>query len=114
MPATVADLDTLQRYVRGVIKRADHHGHTVDEIVLAIAGAVIWRHDSGTDLEVRTHAGSMANVLWFCVGDTRYAVKYNHKAKTVEVREGTTRGTLLESFTNASTSAEVKRFFESL
>ena len=35
------------------MNRADHHGQNVNEIVLTLAGAVIWR--ATQDVEVRTY-----------------------------------------------------------
>jgi len=36
MPLTVADLDTLEQYLAGVMNRSVHHAETVGAIVLAL------------------------------------------------------------------------------
>lgn len=114
MPARVADVDTLQRYISGVMDRAEHHARNVDEICLAVAGALVWRKDPTSDLQVMAQAGDLKNVLWVYIGGNRYAVSYNHSAGTIEIREGSVQGRALASFTNASTAADVKQFFSSL
>jgi hypothetical protein len=114
MPARVADVETLQTYIRGVMDRADHHARNVDEVCLTIAGALVWRKDAGTDLQVMAHAGEMKNVLWVHIGGQRYALSYNHQAGAIELREGSVQGKVLAAFTNASTAAAVKNFFATL
>ena len=64
MPARVSDVDTLQIYMQGVMNRAEHHAKSVDEICLAVAGALVWRKDLGTDLQVMAQSGDLKNVLW--------------------------------------------------
>jgi hypothetical protein len=112
MPQTVSDIATLQEYLQGVVMRADHHANTVDEVALAIAGAIVWRTDG--DLVVRTYAGKMANVLRVWISGNQYTLVYNHKTGTIDVREGKLNGPALRSFTNANTAREVKDFFASL
>ena len=60
------------------------------------------------------HQGDMKNVLWVRIGGKRYALSYNHEASSIEVRERTTQGKVLASFTNANTAQEVKAFFGGL
>lgn len=80
MPLAVADLDSLERYLEGVLNRREHHARTVGAIALALVGAVLWREDSGP-IELRTHGGSTANILWVHFSGMRYALAYNHKNK---------------------------------
>ncbi len=112
MPRTVSNLELLQEYVRGVLDRAGHHALNVNEVCLAIAGAILWVSEE--DLEVMTRNGEMKNVLWLRVNGQRYAISYNHEDQCIDVREGTTQGRILQHFTNASTSGQVKTFFEGL
>ena len=114
MATRVRDVDTLREYVAGVVVRADHHGQGVNEIVLAIAGAIIWRKDPDIALEVNTRDGQMTNVLWVEIGGKRYAFSYNHDQQTVEVREGSTQGAVLGSFSNGTPLSQVKTFFAGL
>ena len=99
MPKTVTDVDVLQDYIRGVMDRAEHHADNVDEITLAIAGAVIWRKDG--DIQVYEREGQMANALWVDINGQRYALSYNHDARKIEIRRDSMRG-------------DVRRFFSSL
>lgn len=113
MPLTVADVATLQQYIQGVMGRADHHASTVNEIALALAGAIVWKKDTG-DIKVMAHQGEAKNVLWVHIGGQRYAFSYNHTAGTIEMRVGSVQGTVLHSFSNATPLAEVRRVFDSL
>lgn len=112
MPRTVSNLEILQEYVRGVLDRAGHHAPNVNEVCLTIAGAIIWVTED--ELEVMTRNGEMKNVLWLRVKEQRYAVSYNHDNESIDVREGTTQGKVLEQFTNATPTRQVKNFFEGL
>jgi hypothetical protein len=112
MPQTITGVDVLQDYISGVMARAEHHANNVDEVALAIAGAIVWRKQG--DLRVMARAGDMKNVLWVRMSGHRYALAYNHVAGTIEVRNGSTQGPVLASFSNATPLANVKRFFESL
>jgi hypothetical protein len=59
MPQTIASVDVLQQYIQGVMARAEHHANNVDEVALAIAGAVVWRKEG--EIEVMTREGDMKN-----------------------------------------------------
>jgi hypothetical protein len=112
MPQAIASVDVLQQYIQGVMARAEHHANNVDEVALAIAGAVVWRKEG--EIEVMTREGDMKNVLWVRIGGTRYALSYNHEGPCIEVRERNTQGRVLAVFTNANTAGEVKQFFADL
>lgn len=113
MSQAVSDVDTLQRYIAGVVSRANHHAHNVNEIALALVGAIIWRKDA-TEIKVMTRDGEMTNVLWVSIGGKRYAFSYNHGMGTVEMREGTLKGNVLASFNNATSIADLMKVFEKL
>jgi hypothetical protein len=113
MPRSVTDVDLLSAYVRGVMGRADHHAKNVEDISLALAGAIIWRKDP-VPLEVMEQDGDLKNVLWVHISGLRYALSYNHRASTIEIRQGTTRGAVLGSFSNSTPLQDVKSFFAAL
>jgi len=113
MPLTVADLDTLEIYLSGVLNRSEHHAETVGAIALALIGAVLWRKDS-EPIQVRTYAGETANILWFQVSGNRYALAYNHHEECIELRERTQNGNVLAQFTNETPVTEVQQAFASL
>ena len=112
MPQTVVSVDVLQQYIQGVMNRAEHHANNVDEVSLIIAGAVVWRKDG--EIEVMTHDGDMKNVLWVHISGKRYALSYDHIQRCIVVRERSTQGKVLASFTNGNSAAEVKSFFAGL
>ena len=112
MPQAVADVETLQVYIQGVMARAAHHANDVEEVCLAVVGGIIWKKDPGSVLEVMEQEGDLKNVLWVRIGGQRYAFTYNHGTRAIDVKRGTTRGPLLRSFTGASTLHDVKTEFE--
>ncbi|MBI5179296.1 MAG: hypothetical protein HZA04_08595 [Nitrospinae bacterium] len=97
MPKQVPDVNLLRDYLRGVLDRADHHANNVNEVALAIAGAVVWIKDD-KPLEVRAMNGEVKNVLWFWVSGNRYALSYNHDIGQIELREKSTQGKSIASF----------------
>lgn len=113
MPHQVTDVDVLRDYLRGVLDRADHHAQNVNEIALAIAGAIIWRKDD-TPLEVMIREGEMKNVLWVKIRNQRYALSYNHESGEIELRDGSTSGNVVGTFSNATQLTDVKRIFGAL
>lgn len=113
MPQQVTDIDVLRDYLRGVMDRADHHAQKVNEVALAVAGGVVWRKDD-EPLEVMTRGGEMKNVLWFKVGGKRYTLSYNHDSGEIELRQGTTQGAVIASFSNAMSNAQVRQIFGAL
>jgi hypothetical protein len=112
MALTITTLTLLNEYINGVMNRADHHGQNVNEIVLTLAGAVIWR--ATQDVEVRTYNDETANVLWLTVNGYRYAIAYNHQTSNIEIRDRNQNGIVLATFNNASTAADVKTIFAGL
>jgi hypothetical protein len=113
MPLTVSDLDTLVAYFTGVMDRT-HHAPNVDAVALALLGAVLWRKDADSEIEVRTYGGSTANMLWVQINGQRYALAYNHHDGCIELRQRTTGGDVVQRFTNATPVTEVRRIFEEL
>lgn len=90
MPITISDVDTLKEYLEGVMARSEHHGPNVGGIALALAGAIVWRKDSEP---IEVHAGrtmTHGTVLWVVIGGQKYAFKYNHRTRAIEMRLGST------------------------
>ena len=113
MPQQVTDIEVLKNYLQGIMDRADHHAQNVNEVALAVAGGVIWRKDD-EPMEVMVREGEMKNVLWFRVGSNRYALSYNHDTGEIELRQGTTQGNVIGSFSNRMTNNEVRQIFARL
>ena len=112
MALTVNTLTLLNEYINGVMSRADHHGQNVNEIVLSLAGAVVWK--ATQDVEVRMYNGETANILWLTVNKNRYALAFNHNTGNIEIRDRTQTGTVLASFNNSTTTNQVKQIFSTL
>lgn len=113
MPLKVNDVDALKSYVSGVMNRADHHAENVTSIALALAGAIVWRKDADP-IEVMVQDGDTKNVLWVRINGQRYAFSYKHDSQSIELREGSTHGKVLHSFTNETPLSEVESVFRSL
>lgn len=113
MSTQVTDIDRLQKYIEGVLARADHHASNVNEIALAIAGAIVWRKDA-EPIKVMAQAGSMKNVLWVKISGHRYAFSYNQHSGAIEIRDGSTKGAVVHSLTNATPLSTLRQIFESL
>ena len=111
MPRNVINVDVLRQYIAGVMDRAEDHAKNVNEICLAIAGAIVWKSEQ---IFVKEHKGEMKNVLWMHIGERKYALSYKHDSGQIELRENSIHGPVLASFSNATSISEVKRFFESL
>jgi hypothetical protein len=114
MAIAVSHIDTLQQYINGVLARANHHARYVNEIGLAIIGAIVARKDPDQPIEVRERDGQMKNVLFVVIGGERYALTHNREDRCIDIREGNTRGQTLAQFNNDSTIAAVWRFFAGL
>ena len=112
MAITVGKISELQEYFNGVMGRADHHADSVNEIILALVGGVIWR--STRDFEVKQYNGAPANILWMYINDDTYCFKFNHESGNVEVCLGLYKGDVVKEFNNDTPLCEVKAFFEKL
>jgi len=112
MATTLHNIDILRDYLAGVLDRANHHAQNVNEIALAIAGGIIWR--TTNDIRVLSREGEMKNVLWLQVSERRLCFVYNHNTNAIEIRDGSTHGTVLASFSNTTPIGDVKHFFEIL
>jgi hypothetical protein len=114
MALTVTEIEELREYLRGVMDRADHHAGTVNEVALALAGAILWRKNDDEPIKVMVREGETTNVLWVRIGPKRYALSYNHTSRQIELREGGLQGPTLHTFTNATPMSSVRTIFESL
>jgi hypothetical protein len=114
MPLPVTDVEILKGYINGVMERAEHHADQVEQIALALAGAIIWKKDDGKDIQVMQKDGDTKNVLWVSIGGQRYAFSYNHAAKAIEMREGNMRGPVVHSFSNATSLTTLHGIFAGL
>jgi len=115
MPVVVSDLNILKTYLRGVLGKAKHHAPDVEEIVLALAGAVISRQGS-VPLEVRSApSGGMGLTLTFTsTRRHRYCLSYNHIARCIDLKDKSFLGPVLHSFTNATPISTVATIFATL
>ena len=114
MPLSVKDVDQLRKYLSGVMDRADHHANNVNEIALALVGAILWRKDDDAHIKVMAQNGETKNVLWVRIGQKRYAFSYNHRTGKIEMRTGSIQGKPIQSFSNKTALSKVRKVFEVL
>ena len=94
--------------------RTEHHLGKVNEIALALAGAIIWRKDNDESIKVMAHGSEAKNVLWVRIGGERYAFSYDHDAGQIEMRRGGTQGPTLHRFPNSTPLSAVTQIFKAL
>jgi hypothetical protein len=114
MPLQVDDVATLQGYLAGVVRRADHHADNVRDVVLPLVGAIVLFKDAERSIEVMTREGSTTNVLWAYIGGSRFAFSYDHDSRSIVLKRGTTQGNVLARFTNSTSIPEILATFETL
>jgi hypothetical protein len=115
MAVAVSEVEQLREYVRGVLGAAQHHAGNVDEIILAIAGAIIARKDD-TPLQVRAgRTQEMGRAITFTSnrGNT-YALSYNHTTKQIDMKQNNSHGPVIHSFDNATPLSVVASTFAAL
>ncbi len=112
MATTIQNIEILREYLTGVLDRANHHAQNVNEIVLAIAGGIVWR--TTNNIRVMSRNGEMKNVLWLRVEERTLCFVYNHDNGNIEVRENSIQGNVIQSFNNSTPLNTVKSFFETL
>ncbi|EMC0410304.1 hypothetical protein VBP81_004359 [Vibrio fluvialis] len=113
MALTVKDVNLLSQYIAGVMARAEHHAGNVEEIALALAGAILWRKDD-TNIKVMAHGGDTKNVLWVTIGGEQYAFSYNHSSEKIEMRKGSTQGDTIHEFDNSTHLSQLVNIFKAL
>ncbi len=114
MPISLTQVDALQEHLLGVFERSAHHAGEVNEVLLALSGAILWRKNPKDPIKVNTKEGAGGNVIWFRVDTSRYALLYSHEDRLVKLVAGGRKGELVQSFTNATPTAEVARVFAGL
>ncbi|MGM9491903.1 hypothetical protein [Ideonella sp. YS5] len=114
MPISLVNVDDLQEHLFGVLRRSDHHAGDVNEVLLTLSGAILWRKSPQDPVKVNTKEGAGGNVIWFRVDGMRYVLLYNHELRRIELAEGGRKGELIHTFTNETSTAEVVRIFAGL
>jgi Integron cassette protein VCH_CASS1 chain len=114
MSISLSQVQDLQEHLLGVFERSAHHAGEVNEVLLSLCGALLWRKNPAEPFKVNTKEGAGGNVIWFKVDRTRYALLYSHEERVIKLLEGGRKGELIQSFTNATPTSEVARIFAGL
>jgi hypothetical protein len=97
------------------MERSDHHAENVGGAALALAGAIVWRSkDDAEEIEVMERQGDLKNVLWVKIGGQRYAFSFNPDQQTIEMRQGSTQGPVLQIFSNDTPTSDIETIFRGL
>ena len=113
MAITAKDVEELHTYAEGVMNRADHHAGNVKGVALALLGGIVWRGDRDI-IRIRRAAGSPANMLWVNIEGKTYVFAYNHTTLKIEIRDRTQTGSVLHSFDNNNSVANIEAIFRAL
>ena len=113
MSKKITEIDEFQKYLKGVLNRANHHAQDVDKIILSLAGAIVWAKDS-VPIEVLVQGGKTGNVLWIYIHNIKYAFSYNHESNEIEMRKDSTQGKTIFTFSNKTEVSDIVNFFNSL
>lgn len=114
MSVELNTIDEFHSYLTEVIRRAQHHAPEIEQIILALAGAVILKKDTGTAIEVGTYRGNTANLLWVIIHGHRYVFTYSHDGGQIIIRRDSTQGEEVNSFDNSTSMSRLIRIFNQL
>lgn len=112
MAISINSLEILQKYLNGVMIRAEHHANNVEGISLTLLGAIIWKSDR--EIEVREYLGTPANMIWFWINENRYVLNYNHSEECIDLKSRSNSGDVIISFDNNSTYDDIINTFNNL
>lgn len=113
MAVKVNTVDRLQKYFLGVVNRSDHHAPLVKEIIYSLLGIIIFKKDSGTDIEVRGNdEDATGNILWVTIQGNRYALRYEHNnGGLIEIRQHSYNGQVILTVTNSTPVQDIINVF---
>ena len=105
----VQDINTLQRYTKGVIERIGHHGKDVTFAFPAMLGHVFIYGE-----KIELFGNGTKNAAWFSSKKTgkRYALSYGHPS--ILLREGSFRGPVVATFDNDTPQGDYEKTFSAL
>lgn len=98
----------INAYVAYVIREANDHSKQVAQIIQPLANAVLG-HQSFSRLEVYERNGNLARTCWVTVGNNRWVFSYSYAQGVIELRQHSTRGPVVFSFDNKTSSTALQR-----
>ncbi|PSF38458.1 hypothetical protein C7H19_05595 [Aphanothece hegewaldii CCALA 016] len=114
MALKLTDINMLQDYINGMMARVDHHGGPVNEIILALIGAILWKKDEDRPILIREKNGSSKNLIWTHIKGVKYAFCYNHFTQEIEMYKNGMKGELITTFTNETSFKDIRKVFSNL
>ncbi len=114
MSIKIDSIEKLREYFKEVVKRGDHHGQPVKEILFPLVGFILAYSDADSEIWVKEYTSEAKNTLWVYINQKRYAFSYDHKTYKIDVREGGIQGKDIFEINNNTTYEELKIFFTGL
>ena len=104
----------IDAFIRKVIKKAHHHATNVEHVIEPLSDIVRAAMSQTDTIEVFERNGKLARTCWVTIGGDRYVFSYEYTSATIELRERTTRGSVLHSFDNSWAKKAIKQAIGSL
>jgi len=106
------DSDLLREFGHEIYARAGRNAINVNEVLLAIVGAIVWLKDDNP-IELCPSEDQTQKVLLVSIGGRRYSFLYNEETRQIDLRE-TEKGALIYSFSNRTETSKVRLIFKTL
>ena len=113
MLVPVNDTKTMDTYLNGVMRRADHHGGNVLAVIPALRGYV---EMFGTGINAFSQSGDLKNTAWFVSKKTgfRYFIGYCHHREVVSLRRANRQGVEIATLSNDTPLNDFLTLFQGL
>jgi hypothetical protein len=114
MVTKVTSVKLLKEYFLKVIHRAKHGAPELKNIIYPLLGLILLHMDEDTDIEVRGSEETLGNILWIYIHFTRYAFRFEPLDATIEIREESFKGPLVQKIQSTATVEELEEIFKYL
>jgi hypothetical protein len=109
MAIEISSIPRFRLYLDGIMKKAKHHAGKVNEIILPLAGLVLWK---AKEIKVREYNKKTANMAWCLINDEWYCFSYDHKQQLIRITERTLKGDVVAELNNETEPSELLSLFE--
>lgn len=114
MPIKIKTIDQFQEYMEGVLYRTDDHAEDIIKQIYLLGSIILRFRDLNSDFQVRSQDGETKNIAWLYINKKRYALRFEHKNITVELRENSIKGPLIKVFDKNSSFKDIYDTFKKL
>lgn len=100
----------IDDFIEKVIEAAECHAHSVANVIEPLSQAVRGRLNLTVDrVEAFERNGKLARTCWVTVGGRRWVFSYVYGRGVIELRQGSTRGSVVFSFDNQTPATALQR-----